>query len=660
MDIQLEKQYLQKVINEIREQSDNKVKELMLINSEKKNFSEHFSDDFYTMDDEEALGEGDLLNQLEQNENLIREQMARLKRQEDSPYFGRIDFKAKRTKNCESYYIGVHNLTSPNKKSPYVCDWRAPVSSLFYDYELGEASYDAPKGKIQGDINLKRQYQIKNGELKNCFDSSVTIGDEILRGVLASSNTKRMKTIVSTIQKEQNKIIRNNTAKNMLVQGVAGSGKTSVALHRIAYLLYQNKNTLKAEDVLILSPNTMFSEYISEVLPELGEENISQMSYYKLAQQELGGLGLTIQSREDCINGLISNPNRLNQVAYKNTYEYYESLNEFCKSYFNINFKPKDLKFGKDVIKASELEKLYNETYKTKTPAVRVEWIVDYIIDKLNINTAVQEISQRLKRIIYPFFEESNIIKIYADFLANIGMQFSMTGDNEIAYDDVGSLLFIANFFFGIKKHSGVKYLIIDEMQDYSFVDYAIFNEIFDCNKIVLGDINQCIEKILTKQDLVVLANMLNAELIVMDKCYRSTYEICDFANSIKNLTCKKFDRHGDAPKIIQLKKSTLASSANKIISEKPNQTVAILTKTKEEARDVYCAIGEVEGATLCISSGDEIGDICVMPSYLAKGLEFNVVIIPNYNKKYYSNYVDNNLLYVSCTRALNNLYLIK
>ena len=166
--------------------------------------------------------------------------------------------------------------------------------------------------------------------------------------------------------------------------------------------------------------------------------------------------------------------------------------------------------------------------------------------------------------------------------------------------------------------------------------------------------------RILTKQDLVVLANMLNAELIVMDKCYRSTYEICDFANSIKNLTCKKFDRHGDAPKIIQLKKSTLASSVNKIISEKPNQTVAILTKTKEEARDVYCAIGEVEGATLCVSSGDEIGDICVMPSYLAKGLEFNVVIIPNYNKKYYSNYVDNNLLYVSCTRALNNLYLIK
>ena len=345
-----EQNYLKKVLKEIKKQKENYENELDGLKKQKKDLSVQYSEDYYTMDDEEALTEGDRLAEYDNVINFIQNNITRLNRQEYSPYFGRIDFKQDEANN--TYYIGVNNLVKQGDELPLVCDWRAPVSSLFYDYEMGEASFNAPDGKVSGEITLKRQYEIKNSELKNAFDSSLTIGDDILRSVLSQNASSKMKTIVSTIQKEQNKIIRANMKKSMLVQGVAGSGKTSIALHRIAYLLYQNKNTLKAEDVLILSPNKLFAEYISEVLPELGEENISQMSFYRLAQKELKILNYDIEKREDNLEEVCSSHSRLNEVAYKNTYEFYESLQKFCHDFFNIAFKPYDLKFGNVTITA--------------------------------------------------------------------------------------------------------------------------------------------------------------------------------------------------------------------------------------------------------------------------------------------------------------------
>ncbi len=656
--LDLEKKYLNKVLKEINSQKKICVNELTLLAKEKKDFSLHFSEDFYSMDDEEALSEGDILNRLEIAENQSRERFERLKRQEISPYFGRVDFKEKSGKKINSYYVGINNLVATNKEIPLICDWRAPVSSLFYDYEMGEAYYDAPEKRINGQIFLKRQYEIKDKELVGAFDSSLTIGDDILKSVLNKSSTKKMKTIVSTIQKEQNKIIRNVNSKNILVQGVAGSGKTSIALHRVAFLLYQNKNTLKAEDILILSPNTIFSAYISEVLPELGEENMSQMSYYRLACQQLSGMGVKIERKENAINDAILNKDRLNQVAYKHTFEFFESLKSFCESYFAINFKPKDLKFGKDIITSNELLKLYNETYKTKSPAVRVEWIVDYIIEKLNITTAIEEISARLKRIIYPFFEEGNMLKIYADFLANIGMEFSLNDVGEVRYEDVGSILYIANYLFGLNKNKEVKYLIIDEMQDYSFVDMYVLGIIFDCNKTVLGDINQCIDKVMTKDDLEKLKEMLNAELIVLNKAYRSTYEISEYASKIKNIDCEKFERHGEVPQTIDVNDKNFEDVVSDIISKNEFSSYAILTKTIAEAEEIYFKLSNIEGVTLNTSTDEHIGGVCVMPTYLAKGLEFDVVIVPNFLKNN-NNYLENNLLYISCTRALHKLFLL-
>lgn len=651
-----EKQYLLETLAEIKSQKKGQNSQLKLIDKERTDFSKHFSDDFYYMDDEEALSEGDMLAQFDMAETHIKKQIDKLNRQEYSPYFGRVDFLSNNIKN--SYYIGVNNLTALGKDIPLVCDWRAPVSSLFYDYELGDAYFDSPSGIQNGEITLKRQFEIKDGQILKAFDSSITIGDEILKDVLSKPSSKKMKTIVSSIQKEQNKIIRNNNAKNLLVQGVAGSGKTSIALHRVAYLLYQNKNTLKAEDILILSPNTMFSSYIADVLPELGEENVSQMSFYKLAKDELSYLGYNIETREENLAKAIENNMVLNEIAYKNTYDFYQSLKQYCEEYFNVAFVPKDLKFGKIIIKAEELKKLYYETYKTKSPAVRVEWIIDYIIDKLMVEEAVNEVAIRLKKIIYPFFAESNILNIYSDFLTKIGMQFNFE-NNKLRYDDLASLLYITNYFIGLTKRKEVKYLIIDEMQDYSFVFYAVLNAIFDCNKTILGDINQCIEKIMTKEDVQTICKMINAEYVELNKAYRSTHEITSFASKIKGISCQMIERFGDKPIKEKINLNNLSEILKDICINYKYNSIAILTKSEKEAKEIYINLKNIEDAKLILSAEEELAKVNIMPSYIAKGLEFDVVVIPYYNHKNYSGYLSKNLLYVSATRAMHRLVLL-
>lgn len=656
-DFEQEKKYLDKVLKEIRSQKQHFAKQLNGLENQKKNLSKNYADDYYYMDDEEALTEGARLAEFDTLIDYTANNISRLNRQEYSPYFGRIDWQENGTRNPVSYYIGVNNLVAEKSDKPLVCDWRAPISSLFYDYELGKAQYFAPDTTFLGEIKRKVQYDIKDSKLLKAFDSSLTIDDEILKDVLSGNASKQMKAIVSTIQKEQNQIIRFSQNKNMLVQGVAGSGKTSIALHRVAYLLYQYKDTLKAEDVLILSPNKLFGEYIASVLPELGEENMSQMSFYRLAQTELNFLGFDLEKREDNIDEIIGDNQRLNQVAYKHTYEFFESLNQFCREYFNLIFKPKDMKFGEQTILASELENLYYNTYKTKSPAVRVEWLVDYILDKLNINEQITEIAKKIKLMLYPFFEQTNIIKIYADFLTNIGMQFSFNQKEQIRYDDLAPLLYIANYFLGIEKHNEVKYLIIDEMQDYSFVAYSVFNDIFDCNKTILGDINQCIEKVMTSEDLQKMQQLMNAEFVCLNKAYRSTCEITEFANRQKNIVGDCVARHGESVKMI--KSSNQENDISEIIKKcEKYSSIAILTKERKEAEDIYVKLSNNEEISLNVDYDNDISRICIMPSYMAKGLEFDVVIIPN--EESYISYLDKNLFYVSSTRALHELYVLR
>lgn len=654
-DLIYENQYLNNVNLEIDEQLEQNQQLMQVLDAQKKEFSKYFSDEYYTMDDEEALEGGDKLSEIDSLIYYAKKNIDKLNTQKYSAYFGKVEFEEE-GKNLP-YYIGVKSLTSPERELPFVCDWRAPVSSLFYDYELGQAEFEAPDGTRKGTVKQKRQFVIKNGKMEKCFDSSLTIGDEILKDVLSQNSSAKMKNIVSTIQKQQNKIIRSKSYQNMVVQGVAGSGKTSIALHRIAFLLYQNKDKIKAEDILILSPNKLFSEYISDVLPELGEENMSQMSFFRLAQKELFFIGLELEKREDNLEELTSDIKRLNEVAYKNTYEFYESLQEFCKNYFDLIFKPKDLKFGETIIKKDELLKLYNQTYSQKMPAIRVEWLVDYIMDKINFEN--NDVASKIKNMLYPFFEETNVINIYATFLANIGMTMTLNNKGQIRYDDLAGILYITNYYFGLNKYKEVKYLIVDEMQDYSYVHLDLFNCLFNCNKIFLGDINQCLEKVMTQDDLNKYCEMTNSELVLLNKAYRSTYQITKFASQIKNLKIDCINRQGNNVSEISVLKNKLNALINEIINNnKDKNSIAILTENISCAKEVYELLNIEEDLSLNINYDEPLSKVCIMPSFMAKGLEFDVAIV--IESKHTLGQIKENLKYVACTRAMHELYIIK
>lgn len=659
MQIELEKEHLNNVLFEIDKQIDKTGQQIVELEKEMKELTSHFSEEFYNMDDEEAVCGGDQLDEHEAILLAVKNGYNRLKRQRLSPYFGRMDFREATEQYSTPYYIGIFSLTKDG--SPLVCDWRAPVSSMYYDYEVGKAEYHAPVGIIDGEITSKRQFKIKNSEIEYVFDSNITIGDEILQKELSQNSSYSMKNIVATIQKEQNKIIRNDDDKVIFVQGVAGSGKTSVALHRAAYLLYSNKDNISANDLLILSPNNVFSEYISQVLPELGEQNIMQTSFFEIARQELMSLVPQLETREEMLSALsVGNFERLNQVAYKNSFDFYESLKTYLKTYISLKFEAKDLVFGETKIKKQTIEELFNRKYIDKTPAIRVSWIADYIVDQLNVGKNAEAIYPRVKKLLYPMLGVNDISLIYADFLDKIGMNFSFGSNGKVNNEDVAPLLFIKDYILGIAPYKQIKYLIVDEMQDYSPVHFDLIEKVFNCNKTVLGDINQCIEKVITPDDLEKTAQLCGASRVVyMNKTYRSTYEITEFAEKLKGIECDKVARHGEKPEIktFENKYLELEYIKQKIDECSEYNTIAIITKTQQQANEYYAMLGEYDELSL-MNENSTISKLMIMPASLSKGLEFDVVIIPNASSDNYKSFMDKNLLYVSCTRALHKLYL--
>ncbi len=651
-----EKEHLSFVLNEIDKQTNQKGTQIKDLENELHELTHYYSEEYYNIDEEERATGGANLDEFETLINQTKQQYYKLKKQRLSPYFGKIDF-CENDKNCNSYYIGIFNLTN-GSDIPLICDWRAPISSMYYDYELGDSKYKAPVGFIKGKIVGKRQFKIKDSKMELCFDSNLTIQDEILQQELANNATQKMKNIISTLQREQNKIIRSETP-TLFVQGVAGSGKTSIALHRVAYLLYKYRDQFKSSDILIMSPNPIFSEYISNVLPSLGEENILHTSFYKVASKELCTLAPSLQTREDALNELAENPTRLNEIAYKNCFDFCESLKLYLKTYVNLSFNAKNLQFGDVKIKKEEIEELYNKKYIQHNPAIRISWIADYIVDKLDVVKNSQDVYDRVKKIIYPMFITNTLVEIYSDFLEKIGMKFSLI-DGKIRYEDIAGILYIKNYVLGLSKKTNVKYLVIDEMQDYSALHFELFNEIFDCQKTILGDIYQCVEKIMEEQDLPKYAKIIGADNILkLTKTYRSTYEIVEFSDKIKDLHSEKVERHGEKPFVMEC--SNLENECEYITQLVNNNlnydSIAIICKTKKEAELYYSYLGEIEDLCL-LDENSNMSKIMILPASLSKGLEFDMVILPNVSAKNYNNFLDKNLLYVSCTRALHKLYL--
>ncbi len=492
----------------------------------------------------------DSLQQVTQNYEIAKRQYSKLERLELSPYFGRIDFIEKDFSDTEEVYIGISSFFDEDG-SILIYDWRAPVSGIFYDFELGPAHYLCPEGLIEGEVSLKRQYRINKNKLELMLDTGINIGDEILQNILSGNTDEKMHNIVTTIQKEQNLIIRDESHQLLMVQGVAGSGKTSIALHRIAYLLYQNRDiNMTAGNILIFSPNTVFNDYISNVLPELGEENMQQTTFEeyltKIKENELNFESaanhmeyvLNTQNRED-------QENRLKGIAYKSSMSFYQLLNDYI-SYLEKNFvnigdisieekiyeSPKESSLKKRVLISKKyIQEMYDVDYADLPLAKRLEKLKQRLY--YLIRTPWQERRQQLEsqlgdnpnfkgkvkaysrifvywefkpvreqiEAMFQFDSYQAFLRLFQD--ANLFAQLAgknlpknykeicnyttkQIQNKYLGYEDISAYIYLKVVLAGTPSMSQIRHVVVDEAQDYTPVQYGIFKQLFPQTRMTL------------------------------------------------------------------------------------------------------------------------------------------------------------------------------
>ena len=666
-----EKEYLAKTLNVIENKIQENKEKLKNAQAKLKHDISDLSENFYEASGDNGDGIATAYVNMTGIENLQNELDKSIKRytlQKNNPYFARIDFKLDGKQKTQNIYIGIGTVTDDQKL--YVADWRAPISSMYYDYNLGQAQFSIDGQPYQGQLTLKRQYKIENGQLLSYFDTDLTINDEILQEVLSHNASSKMKQIVSTIQKEQNKIVRQEKNENILIQGIAGSGKTSIALHRAAYLLYKHRGQIKSSDILILSPNNVFSSYICEVLPQLGEDNLVETTFAQIARSELKR---PIQSRESMLDEIAQNPKQeqLNEISYKSSFEYLDSLLRFLKGPFLETFSPKDLSY---VVKedlennvetidfpAEQTKQLFFKTFKGLDLYERINkiaWQYAMVFTEERHYTKEQNkaLRDRFKNILYKFLPIRDIDKIFEIFMAREHLKFNKR--TSIAYMDKGTYLAIKYFLYGFEHDFSAKYLIVDEMQDFTPVDIYLFKKLWSCPCIVACDINQCIEKNLPTEYLQLTADFLGCKLIELNKTYRSTKQIAKFTSSLIGQSNTKYvNRNGEEPAIYQT--SDQAQTICELIENecKKFEHIAIICKCNREAEGIYKKLSKLINCTLLNQPEDYNNRVLITTCATAKGIEFDAVIIPNATSENYKNTIDKNILYVSSTRALHKLF---
>lgn len=605
------------------------------------------------------------MSQIEEQQLGLEKGISKLRNQNNSPYFARIDFQT--SSALQKVYIGLGSIIY-NKKV-YAVDWRSPIASLYYEYELGDAQYHINDKVIKGALTLKRQYKIENQQLLSYFDTNLTINDEILQEILSKHASDKMRQIVSTIQKEQNAIIRTEKTENILVQGVAGSGKTSIALHKAAYLLYKHRRSLKSSDILVLSPNNIFSSYISEVLPQLGEDNLVETTFAQLVRTELKR---PIEPREDMLDEIATKADQdtLNEISYKSSYEFLDSLLRFLKGPLTDIFSPKTLRYvikEKDegneeiVFTEEETRNLFFKTFKGYDFYERINkiaWQYAMVFTEKRHYNKMQHrgLKDRFKHILYSFMPISDVEQIFQIFMAREKLSAKKT--NTIKYMDKGTYLAIKHYLYGLDHDFSAKYLIIDEMQDFTPVDIYMFKKIWSCPYMIVGDVNQCIEKTLSKEYLQLTADFLGCNVYNLNKTYRSTQEIASFANNmigIKNV--EYVNRRGQSPKVIQTENQ--GQTIAKIITEECSDFdhISIICKCNKEAKEICKQLNGKIDYVLMKEPEDYKNKVLVTTCATAKGIEFDAVIVPNADEENYKNNLDKNILYISSTRALHKLY---
>ena len=590
----------------------------------------------------------------------------RLQKTKASPYFARIDFRPQGEELANPYYIGLYAFRY--QQQLYVIDWRSPVASMFYDFELGPAFYDAPQGHTEGALTLKRQFIITNGEMEYAFDSSQNIQDDILQQELAHTSDEKMKSIISTIQKEQNQIIRDEKAHTMIIQGVAGSGKTSIALHRVAFLLYRFRNTIKAQNVTIISPNKVFGNYIANVLPELGEEPIFEASLEDLALVQLED-GVDFVGSRDPLE--TDDPAWEQRVRFKSTVEFVQLMDDFIARLPQLAFQAKNYEY-KDWTVPAEWIQGRVDVYKRFPLMKRLEMVADDIHSRLENEFLREEEPphrNRIFQVLRKMLTMKTTLSAYRAFFRQLGKEraklYKPFQKGVLEWNDVYPYLYLQAAFTGLQESRLIKHLVIDEMQDYSPIQYAVINRLFKCPKTILGDFGQSINPNCqyTLEELHQLYE--GSELVRLEKSYRSTYEIIHFAKSIVEMQdFEAVERHGDAPELLaaETAEEEIGLLADRISAFHRGgyNALGIITRTNTEAKELFDRLKERQAEVNLITPESKSfqNGATVLSIQMSKGLEFDEVILPFADDRTYCTEFDRNLLYVACTRAMHRLTL--
>ncbi|MDK0980173.1 AAA family ATPase [Clostridium perfringens] len=684
------------------EEVSNILNEEMLSYINKRKFVTQYILDYRKNAVEEYKDDEDKLIEYFDHERYVKEQafttidkkLKELTILKESPYFGRVTFNDLEFDQKDTLYVGRFGVTPEGSYEPVIVDWRAPVASLFYHGSLGEASYTSPDGPIKCDIEGRRQIIVKKGELKGVFDSAIDVKDDILQMVLSNNSSDKLKDVIMTIQQEQDEIIRKERTSNIVVNGVAGSGKTTIALHRVAYLLYNYRKELE-DKVLILGPNGIFMEYISQVLPSLGEVGVKQETFASFALKEMDS-ELYIMSFDKYLEKILSKDKEfIEDAKYKNSYEIIKDLDNLVKDMDKNYFHIEDVKyFGDLVISKEEIEEMFNKHYEYMPLFRRSEKIKRIILSKIKDKRdekvwVLNEELRKEKEKLTPeelLIEENNlefrrklrireIVKEVMDSRAKLDSWISREdvldiydrfngNKKEYTINDLAPILYLAIKLEGKKATKDYRHVVIDEAQDYSPLQFKVVRELTGTKYFtVVGDVNQRLIKYSDLAPMMELGKIfddVNPEIYNLNKSYRSTYEIMEYANKyLDEDRIIPIVRHGKPVEEIEFHNNEeLSESIIESLKEFSNEgleSIAIITRDKEELEKVYNLISNK--VHLVKFDNEDVlykGGNVIIPSYFAKGLEFDgVIIVDNGSSK------DENedlIKYIMSTRALHRL----
>ena len=682
------------------------------------------SDMNYTMED---IAKGEvLLTRVKKLENI--------KKIKNVPYFARMDFKEE-NRDLEKLYIGKISILDNKTAEPIIVDWRAPISNLYYEGKIGSAEYECLGKKIKGDILLKRQYIIEKKQLKKYIDINVTGNDELLQNALEEKADDRLKNIVATIQDEQNKIIRAKINSPLIVQGVAGSGKTTIALHRIAYLIYNYEKEFKPEEFMIIAPTKFFLNYISNILPDLGVNNVKQCTFEDFAYDVIGKKLKISDSNEKLViivNKEFDDINKgkidimIKEAKYKSSIKFKKIVDDYLLQIEN-NYIPKNDFYFKDyeIMSYNNINKLFKETYKMYNYNDRIKEIEKNLISELKKKSLliiddirkkrskelqnltgenrikvfdkyekiIKLLEKDYKKIVKQYLNQiskKDCIQYYKEFIDGylqnsdevmIYLKKNTSNNlqkNEISFEDLAPIMYIQYKIFGIKEKCKIKHVVVDEAQDYGEFQFDILKQILNSNSMtILGDIAQGVHYYRGienwKKFIDVEFKNVKTVYTTLNKTYRTTKEIMEVANNVINKLPefeKKYIVLGepviDRKNSVNIKKNKnideLISSINNRINEylqNDYKSIAIIGKDMNECEEIEKKLRKTRKDIKLIKGKDSEynSGISIVPSYLAKGLEFDCVIISNANEeKYTYSSLDIKLLYVTITRAMSKL----